>query len=104
MQPPQLQSDGVKHCAAVDEFLTKDDFVSLYDVTGDVLHVRNPFGAQDPVIRMRYSTRQWLERIQALLALHVVHLVDGNVWVVEIPEQGPVKMLLAEPRMEQAAS
>lgn len=103
IQKPRLQSDGIKHCAAVDGFLTKDDFVSLYDVTGDVLHVRNPFSTQDPVIPMRYNTRQWLERIQALLASHIMHLVDGNVWVVEIPEQGSVRMLLAEPRAEQAA-
>ena len=103
IQRPQLQATGIKHCAAVDGFLTKDDFVSLYDLTGDFLHVRNPFSTQDPVIRMRYNVRQWLERIQALLALHVMHLVDGKLWIVEVPEQGPVKMALAEPRAEQAA-
>jgi hypothetical protein len=98
IQPPQLQPDGTKHCAAVDGFLTKDDFVSLYDVASSFLHAGNPFSAQDPIIKMRYNVRQWLERIQALIALHVMRLVDGNLWVVQIPEQGPVKMWLAEPR------
>jgi len=65
--------------------------VSLYDVTGDFLHVRNPFSTEDPVIRMRYNVRQWLERIQALLALHIMRLVDGNVWVVEVPDQGRLR-------------
>ena len=102
IKPPHLQADGTKHCAAVDGFLTKDDFVSLYDVAGDFLHVRNPFSTEDPVIKMRYNVRQWLERIQALLALHIMRLVDGKVWVVQIPDQGPVKMWLAEPRAEEA--
>jgi hypothetical protein len=97
VQRPEIQPNGTKHCAAVDGFLTKDDFVSLYDVTGDFLHVRNPFGNQDPVVRMRYSVSQWLARIQALLALHIMRLVDGNLWMVEVPEQGPVHMWLAEP-------
>jgi hypothetical protein len=100
VDPPKTQPDGIKHLAAVDGFLTKDDFVSLYDVTGNFLHVRNPFDTRDPVIRMRYSVKQWLERIQALLTLHVVRLVDGNVWVVQVPEQGPVRMTLAQPLEE----
>lgn len=98
VQPPQLQADGTKHFGAVDDFLTKDDFISLYDVASTFLHVGNPFGNADPVIKMRYNVKQWLERIQALLKLHVVRLVDGNLWIVEIPVQGPVKMGFAEPR------
>jgi hypothetical protein len=98
VQPPQLQPDGTKHCASVGDFLTKDDFVSLYDVASTSLHVGNPFSTASPVIKMRHNVRQWLERIQALLKLHVVRLVDGNLWIVEIPEKGPVKMWLAEPR------
>jgi hypothetical protein len=103
IKPAQLQPDGTKHCPTVDVFLTKDDFVSLYDVTGDFLHVRNPFSTQDPVIRMQYNVRQWIERIQALLALHIMRLVDGKLWIVEVPERGPVKMYLAEPYADQAA-
>ena len=52
---------------------------------------------------MRYNVRQWLERIQSLLALHVMRLVDGKLWVVEVPEQGPVTMYQAEPHVKQAA-
>lgn len=98
VQKPTLQPDGVKHFAAVDGFLTKDDFISLYDLASDFLHVTNPFSVKDPVIKMRYSVSQWLDRIQALLALHVMRLVDGNLWIVEVPERGPVKMGMADPR------
>jgi hypothetical protein len=98
VQPPQVQSDGTKHCAAVDDSLTKEDFVSLYDLASTFLHVGNPFSGVSPAVKMRYSVRQWLERIQALLRLHIVRLVDGALWIVQIPEQGPVKMWLAEPK------
>lgn len=98
VQPPQLQPDGIKHCAAVTEFLTTDDFICLYDLAGEFLHVQNPFNTKDPFIHMRYSVKQWIERIQALLSLHVMRLVDGKLWVVEVPDRGPVRMTLAEPR------
>jgi hypothetical protein len=103
VQKPQLQ-DGIKHMAAVDDFLTKDDFISLYDVASKLLHVGNPFSTKDQVTRMRYNTRQWIERIQALIALHVIRLVDGKVWVVEVPEQGPINLWLAEPKVEAATT
>jgi len=44
VEGPQLQPSGVKLFTGVrDGFLTKDDFVVLYDKAGDILHARNPF-------------------------------------------------------------
>lgn len=103
IQKPQQQPSGIKHCAAVHGSLTKDDFVALYDISGDFLHVRNPFSNQEPVIKMPYNVRQWIERIEALLALHIMHLLNGNVWIAEVPQQGPINMWLAEPRAAQTA-
>ena len=95
---PQLQPDGVKHCPAVtDGFLTKEDFALLYDKTGAILHVRNPFNAQDPKLNIKYSVKEWVSRIQVLLALHMMHLVDDKKWIVEIPEDGPIRLWAAEP-------
>jgi hypothetical protein len=95
---PQLQANGVKHCPAVTGgFLTKDDFEFLYDKTGDILHVRNPFSAKDPTLKIRYSTKEWVSRIQVLLALHIVHLVGGKKWIVEIPNAGAIRVYAAEP-------
>ena len=96
--PPQLQPNGVKHCPAVtDGFLTTEDFAFLYDKTGDILHVRNPFSPQDPKLNIKYGVKQWLSRIELLLALHIMHLVDGKRWIVEIPISGPIHLWTAEP-------
>lgn len=95
---PQLQPNGVKHCPAItDGFLTKEDFAFLYDTTGDVLHVRNPFGAHDPQLNIRYSVKQWVSRIQVLLGLHIIHLVDDKKWIVQIPDNGTIRVWTAEP-------
>jgi len=98
IRQPLLQANGVKHCPAViDGFLTKDDFEFLYDKTSDMIHVRNPFTTQDPILKIGYSTKEWVSRIQVLLALHIVHLVDGKKWIIEIPDQGPIHLWAAEP-------
>lgn len=98
IEQPQLQPDGVKHCpAVVDKFLTKDDFAVLYDKTSDILHVGNPFDARPPKLNIKYSTKEWVSRIQTLLRLHVMHLVDGRKWVVQIPESGAIRLWPAEP-------
>jgi hypothetical protein len=97
IEMPQLQ-DGVKHCAPImDGFLTKEDFELLYDKTSDIIHVGNPFSPRPPKLHIKYSVKQWVSRIQRLLALHVTHLVDGTAWVVQVPENGPVYLWPVEP-------
>src|SRR5947207_11651004 len=76
IERPELQPDGVNHCPAIlNGFLTKEDFALLYDKTGDTLHVQNPFKLQDARLNIKYSVKEWIVRIQTLLALHIVHLV-----------------------------
>src|ERR1700730_12646497 len=83
---PQLQPNGVKHCPEVsDPFLTKDDFVLLYDKTGEVLHARNPFTNKGLTVDIKYGVKEWVARTQVLLALHIMHLVVGKKWLVEVP-------------------
>jgi hypothetical protein len=84
IQKPKVLANGTKYVALVlDGFLTKDDFVFLYDACSEFMHTKNPFGTADPVVRLRYSVRQWAERILNLISLHFVHLVDGSVWIFE---------------------
>ena len=71
-------------------FLGKDEFVSLYNICGRILHAKNPFDPQDPVIQLGYSVEQWVSRIQKLLAMHIVHLVDSDSFIVTIPNEGKV--------------
>ncbi|HTS12654.1 MAG TPA: hypothetical protein VMH00_11090 [Candidatus Limnocylindrales bacterium] len=101
---PQLQADGIKHMTAVtDGFLTRDEFEFLYDKACDVLHTRNPFSTADPVLSLRYSVKEWVSRIETLLRLHMIHLVSGSKWIVQIPSEGPVRVYSADP-LQQARS
>jgi hypothetical protein len=94
----------VKHCPAVtDGFLTKDDFALLYDKTGDIPYVQNPFKTQVPTIYIKYSLKEWVSRFQALLALHIMYRVDDKKWIVEIPETGAIRLWGAEPETPGAA-
>jgi len=95
---PEVQPNGVKHCPAImDGFLGKEDFAVLFDRTSDFLHVRNPFGPQDPKLNIKYSVKEWVSRIQVLLAFHIMHLVEDKKWIVEIPYSGPIHLWTAEP-------
>lgn len=92
IEKPKVLESGVKHCDPITEgFLTKPEFEFLYDKSSEVLHARNPFSTGEPVVRIRYGVADWVARIQRLLALHVTHLVDGTVWIIEIPNEGPVR-------------
>ena len=100
LEMPKLLDNGVKHCDRIpDGFLTRAEFELLYDKSSEFLHSRNPFTTKDPVVRLGYSTKEWVSRIQRLLALHLTHLVDGTAWIIEIPNVGPVRGYAAEPRI-----
>jgi len=91
LDPPQIMPNGVKHFSQPpDGFLTKDEFALLYDKCGKILHARNPFSAESPTVQIGYSVAQWVSRIQKLLGLHLVNLVNGDIWVVQIPNEGNV--------------
>jgi hypothetical protein len=99
LDAPVPLDTGVKHFPRpVDGFLTKDEFVTLYDASSAVIHSRNPFSTKDPVIQIGYSVEEWVLRIQKLLGWHLMHLVDGDKWVVNIPQDGPVQVYPASPK------
>jgi hypothetical protein len=98
LSDPQERPDGVKHFdRPPDGFVTRDEFVRLYDACAEVLHIRNPFRPGDPTINIGYSVEQWDARIQGLLTWHLMHLTDGGVWVVRIPAEGDVQAWPASP-------
>ena len=70
----------------VDGFLTKDDFVQLYDRCGDLLHSQNPYKAVS-TIHLGRSPKEWLSRIQHLVALHRAQLVTGACWIGAVPDK-----------------
>lgn len=82
---------GIHQFAQVsDGFLTREEFAALYDISSQVLHTRNPYSQDKPVIQAKYSGNQWVSRIQQLLSWHSVRLLSGEILMVNIPQSGPV--------------
>jgi len=93
LNEPQEIAPGKKHFSRpADGFMTKDEFVVLYQAASEVLHTRNPFTAKDPTIQIKYTVEEWVSRIQRLLTWHQVRLISGDLWVVRIPEKGEVQV------------
>lgn len=93
LQPPRETVPGQKHFDRVqDGFLTKDDFVALYDISAEVLHSRNPYNPAGYTIDFKYTVDAWSSRIKALLSWHFVQLlgVDG-LWVARVANEGAVE-------------
>src|SRR2546426_6768904 len=37
---------------------------------------------------IRYTVQEWVARLQQLLGCHRTHLLNGEIWVVQIPGEG----------------
>lgn len=88
-QPVEETDDrpmGVRNFAYVkDGFLTKDDFVFLYDTASAGIHVWNPYKRTDHVIDFERSISEWVQRIQKLLGTHVIRFPGkGDVWLIQM--------------------
>lgn len=93
VMPPVEQPDGTKMLHPVlDGFLTQEDFVQLYMVSSEIIHMRNPFSLKDPVTNIGYSVDEWVTRIRTLLKLHRMTLINGDQWIVEIRAGAPAKL------------
>jgi hypothetical protein len=93
VQPSREIAPGRRHCDRVrDGFLTRDEFVALYDISAEVLHCRNPYDVDDAGIEFRYSVDEWSRRIKALLSWHFVQLLNVHMlWLVTVPNAGAVQ-------------
>lgn len=61
-----------------DGFLHRDDWLKLYDLCSTVLHVWNPYDEKERHINFEKSVTEWVQRIQNLLGLHYVQLLEGQ--------------------------
>jgi hypothetical protein len=77
--------------------LTREEFERLYDASSEVLHMRNPFSTKDPTIHVGYSADVWISRIENLLRWHRANVVDGGIWIVNVPAEGEVNVSAARP-------
>lgn len=96
----RLKDGGVAHFDQVDDFLTQEQFVTLYDLCSQVVHTANPFGDLKP-IDFGVSVATWVDRIQALLDCHFIRMYESpQLWVVQMKAgpTGSVQIAVAEPR------
>jgi hypothetical protein len=94
---PDATNLGHKFIEVTDGFLTQDDFVCLYQHSSEVLHVRNPYREGDNIIDIKLSLTEWVSRIQRLLSCHVIGLLNGDIWLINIPEKGDVGLTRGSP-------
>ena len=85
---------GLKNLECLEDgFLTKTDFVFLYDKCGKALHSVNPY-SQSNKIDFKHSIHEWVNMIIKLLYLHQVKLLDDSetfVVYLQHPETNAVK-------------
>jgi hypothetical protein len=106
MPPPVETSPGNYYFGEplTDGVFTRDDFSFLYKCASEVLHSHNPYREGDQIINMKRTVQEWVARLQKLLAVHRTHLLNGGVWVVQIPGEGKVKTVCGMPYVADVAT
>jgi len=90
-QPPKETSPGFKHIGRLDDgFMTRGEFAKLYKSASEALHTRNPYKEGDPTINIGYTVQEWAARFRNLIRWHFVTLINGNVLLGHVPDEGPV--------------
>jgi hypothetical protein len=88
-QIPMGIADGVSRFQLLDiesGFLTKDEFMLLYDMCSDLLHAHSPFSAKarhDAEV-FRRDCVEWMNKIVKLLNHHNMHLAGGRTQIIAL--------------------
>jgi hypothetical protein len=97
-----VNEEGVKHFRDVtDGYLTKDEFVFLYDMCSEVLHVWNPYTEKEKKIHFKRPVSEWVARIDRLLRFHYIRMIDKKeLWLVDMyyPPDQTVHTFVAPPQ------
>jgi hypothetical protein len=81
-----------------DGWLTRDEFIELYDCASELIHVGNPYAEKRVFLRLRLD--QWIGRIRRLLEWHgVILLNEKERLMVNVPADlnQPVQVMVAVP-------
>lgn len=70
-------------------FLTRDNFVSVYDKCGMIMHASNPFGSRYDYDFYNKKITEWRDLIIGLLNSHLIHIkgIDG-FYLIHMEETG----------------
>jgi hypothetical protein len=70
-----------------DGFLTKDDFLKVYEKCGRMMHSDNPYGGKTDYRYYDKSIPKWMEKIRVLLNSHTIRLInDENMYLIHMKE------------------
>lgn len=70
-------------------FLTREDFVKVYEKCGRMMHANNPFGSQADLDFYTAMIPEWQNLIIGLLNCHVIHLKGvEDIYVIHMKEEG----------------
>jgi hypothetical protein len=87
---PKPLIEKVKGSELVDKkdgFLTREDFVTLYNACGAIMHTNNPYGDQTDYGDYFSKIAEWRALIFGLLNNHKIHLLnDPNMYVIHMQE------------------
>lgn len=84
----QVRNETTGTVKAVDtpkkRFLTKTDFVTLYEMCGGILHAENPYGRARDVAKYEKEMDAWFDKTVTLLNHHQIQLLDSDLmlWVI----------------------
>jgi|SRR5271157_1662469 len=71
----------------IDGFLTKEDFLKVYEKCGAMMHSDNPYGGKTDYHYYDKSVPEWMEKIRILLNTHTIRLInDENLYLIHMKE------------------
>jgi len=62
-------------------FLTKDDFIQLYESCGEILHADNPYAKPTDLETYERNAPFWFGKMKTLLNHHQIQLVDSDIQI-----------------------
>jgi len=77
------KNEGVDHHISFfhesdDSYLTRKDFVKVYEQCGGLLHAQNPYSTHKDYAKYESNIHKWMKKIENLLNVHVIKLVDDK--------------------------
>ena len=70
-------------------FLTREDFVRVYEKCGKLMHANNPFGSQTDLDYYEAKIPEWENLIIGLLNCHIIHLKGvEDFYIIHMHEEG----------------
>ncbi len=88
-QPSEIAGGVNKLVDVTEGYLTKDDFIFVYDKCGKILHAENPLGNGIDYKYYEKNIPIWMQKIRRLLNSHKITLLnDKNMYLVHMQENG----------------